>query len=297
MDIRLVSYLYGEETAGSVRSQQISVSPENIEDLFETAGRKIGEGLHREWRTKRVLNGGADPRRAKLEFIALYSPDLKRDLDKEAKTQSRTWMTIYADQIRALPEKKRQAYDDIQGLAGEPEETFCVYPEVIESKKEGTLWQKHLYRDEQGEFQAKFNGWETRVLLDELKRQPHGWLRVVPRKPWALTIPYTFGAKTKPVYIDFLVIRETPEGLVVDIVDPHNPNLGDAAEKLAGLACYAEKHGAKFGRIESIIVEEDTEIRRLNLQDEAIREKAKAVRTAADVEKLFQEKAVSAPTG
>ena len=297
LDIRLVSYLYGDEQAGAAQARQIAVSPENIEDLFETAGRKTGEGLHREWRTQRVTDGGIDPRRAKLEFVALASPDLKRDLDKAAKIQARTWMTLYGEQIRALPEKKRQAYDDIQGLAGEPEETRVTYLETIESKKEGASWEKHLYVNEEGLLRADFNKWETLVLKAEIKRSDiQNWLRVIPRKSWALTIPYTFGGKTKPVYIDFLVVRKTASGLTIDIIDPHNPNLGDAADKLAGLANYAEQHGAKFGRIESIIIENDTDIRRLNLQDAAIREQAKAVRTAADVEKLFEEAAASAPT-
>ena len=298
LDIRLVSYLYGEETAGKAQMQQIVVSPENIEDLFETAGRKIGEGLHREWRTKHVSETGTDPRRAKLEFVALYSPDLKRDLDKAAKTLCQTWRTIYDAQIRALPEKKRQAYDDIQGLASEPEQTQCEYPDVIESKKDGTPWEKHLYINEEGLLRADFNKWETLVLKAEIKRgDVRNWLRVIPRKKWALTIPYTFGSKTKSVYIDFLVMRETPNGLVMDIVDPHTPSFSDAADKLAGLAQYAEKHGDRYGRIESIIVENDTEIRRLNLQDNAIRALAKAVKTTPDVEKLFEEKAVSASTG
>ncbi len=90
-------------------------------------------------------------------------------------------------------------------------------------------------------------------------------MRVVPRKSWALTIP-------------------------------HNPNLGDAADKLAGLAYYADKHGAEFGHIESLIMDGD-DIRRLNLQDATIRENAKQVRSSADVQRLFYETAASHPTG
>ena len=112
-----------------------------------------------------------------------------------------------------------------------------------------------------------------------------------------MTIPYTLGSKTKPIYIEFLIIRSTAVGLTVDIIDPHNQNLGDAADELAGLASYAEKHDAKFGRVESIIVENDTDIRRLNLQDEAIQKLAMEVRTSADVQSLFDRKAVSNPTG
>ncbi len=131
----------------------------------------------------------------------------------------------------------------------------------------------------------------------EIKRGAvRGWLRVVPRTPWALTIPYKSGGKVKPVYVDFLVVRDGEHGLIVDIIDPHNPNLEDAADKLAGLADYAQQHDAQFGRIESIILDGD-DVRRLNLQDTPIREQAKTVKTMSDVLGLFAHAAVSLPTG
>ena len=80
--------------------------------------------------------------------------------------------------------------------------------------------------------------------------------------------------------------------VILEIIDPHNPYLRDAAEKLVGLAHYTESHGKNFGRIESIIMEEDDR-RRLNLQDEEIRERSKRVRTRAEVQRLFDERAVS----
>ncbi len=293
LDIQLVSYLYGEESLGDKAASQISVSPENVEDLFEAAGRKIGEGLHRDWRNRRVERAGVNPRQAKLEFVALATADLKRALDNTAKEQAQTWSVICRDQIRSLPESKRLAYDEIQGLAGEPEVTSIVYPETIEAKIEGETWPRHLYADARGEFQAKFNDWETLVLRAELKRLDlRGWLRIVPRKSWALTIPYGFGGKAKPVYVDFLFVRELDGRQVVDIIDPHNPNLGDAAPKLVGLAEYAEKHGESYGRIESIIVVND-ELRRLNLQAANLREKAKLVTNTSDVLSLFEQDATT----
>ena len=221
LDIRLVSYLYGEDTAHSSGAQQIAVSPENIEDLFKAAGRKLGEGLHRDWRTRHVEAAGTDPRRAKMELVALVTADLKRDLDKAAKAQTQTWMTLYGPRIKALPEKKRQEYDKVQDLAS--------------------------------------------------------------------------GGKPKSVFVDFLILRESATGPTIDIVDPHTPSFSDAADKLAGLAAYAEKHGTSYGRIESIIID-NGEICRLDLQDGGIRAKAQAVKTNSDVLRLFADHAVSAPT-
>jgi type III restriction enzyme len=235
-----------------------------------------------------------------LEFVALATPELKRDLDAAGKKQAKTWFVLYGEKIRVLPENRRQAYDEIQGLASEPELNSLTFPDVVEAKIEGDLWPRHLYTDENGDYPANFNDWERPVLKEELKRSDLvGWLRVVPRKRWALTVPYISGGPTgraKPVYIDFLVVRQRGDGLIVDIIDPHNPNLGDAADKLAGLAQYAEMHGNGYGRIESIIMAGDS-IRRLNLQDTAVRDRATKVRTSADVMRVFEDLAVSVPTG
>ena len=38
----------------------------------------------------------------------------------------------------------------------------------------------------------------------------------------------------------------------IDILEPHDPSLGDNFEKAVGLARFAEKHGALFGRIQLI---------------------------------------------
>jgi hypothetical protein len=44
----------------------------------------------------------------------------------------------------------------------------------------------------------------------------------------------------------------TAEGIKPAIIDPHGAFLGDALEKLKGLAYYAEKHRQLFCRIEAI---------------------------------------------
>ena len=79
----------------------------------------------------------------------------------------------------------------------------------------------------------------------------------------------------KPVFPDFLIIRKSKHGLVVDLLDPHLPDLADSAPKAVGLAKFAGKHDHKLGRIELIIV--DDQIKRLNLAKEATREKVRIV--------------------
>src|SRR5204863_6053828 len=95
-------------------------------------------------------------------------------------------------------------------------------PEKLVEKRTGSSWTKHLFADEHGSFFAEFNGWEEAILETELERTDViAWLRNLPRKDWALCIPYEFGGM-KPFYPDFVIIRRVSGGLVVDILEPHD---------------------------------------------------------------------------
>lgn len=99
-------------------------------------------------------------------------------------------------------------------------------------------------------------------------------------------MPYEVGGEAQPLYPDFLIVRETPGGLVVDLLDPHSIDLADAPAKAAGLARYAVKHAHEFGRIELIILDDDG-MRRLDLTDEAVRDRVKGVATHEHLRQLF----------
>jgi type III restriction enzyme len=113
------------------------------------------------------------------------------------------------------------------------------------------------------------------------------WLRNIDRKQWALAVPYELNGETKTLYPAFLVVREDHSGeLVVDILDPHSISLEDAPAKAAGVARYADKHANDFGRIELIIVQ-GGQLRRIDLSDEVLRAKVRAVQTHAHLRQLF----------
>ncbi len=309
LDVRLVSFLMGEglDTEGA-QEMRLPVSDENIDELWEAAGKKLfgTERLHVEWWRRRYAPESDKPtrkvvsRRVKLAFAALADDaDIKRDLERAAEAQSRTWTTLYAQGINRLPDKNRQVYDEIHGLAQEPVETRLHLPDAIEAKKATQTWRGHLYRTDAGTFPAELNTWETPVLTAETKRGDFvGWFRNTPNKPYALAATYREGEKNpwKRVFPDFLMARRVAGHIVIDLIDPHGTHLDDAAPKLVGLADYAEKHGASFGRIEAIILDGDGAIRRLDLQNPAIREKAKEVKTPQDARKLFEVDAVTPPT-
>lgn len=51
---------------------------------------------------------------------------------------------------------------------------------------------------------------------------------------------------------DLISLRQSDDKMVVDILDPHDPTRADAVLKAKGLAWYAERHSARFGRTQVI---------------------------------------------
>lgn len=292
LNIRALHWQPGAEDDEQTETFQLKVSPENIEDLFEATGRKIGEGLHKVWWRQRVEEDPAAKTTAKLELFATCAgtDNFFPRLERTAREMVQRWLTVHAEALSALPDARRQDYEPIYGMAAEPEVVTLRHPEVIEVAKAEKQWMRHLFADEAGlyPFDAK-STWEPDVIAHELRRpETVAWLRNTERKSWALCLPYKDGGKFKPMYPDFLFVRQTEGGLVVDLLDPHATSFGDAAPKAVGLAQYAEKHGQHYGRIEMIIKDGD-HLGRLNLQDEAKRAKVLAVTTSDELLQLFEQ--------
>jgi hypothetical protein len=72
----------------------------------------------------------------------------------------------------------------------------------------------------------------------------------------------------------------------VDILEPHTQSQADSADKGRGLAEFAEKHFADFGRIE-LVDEVDGKIKRLRLHEPVTCGKVKAVANDAHLKQLF----------
>ena len=284
--IRSVDWqLTGELTAGE--TVELDIAKENLDDIFDAAGRKLGEGLHKAWWRDRVEQNEELRTKAKLEAVALaINPEVLSKLERTAQVIVREWLEEYQQAINGLPEVRIQQYIEVRQLASQPEIVSIVYPGTIEVRKGSQLLSKHLYVDEKGEFPANLNNWETAVVSGELGNAS-GWLRNFDRKSWSLTIPYESGGEFRPLYPDFLIVRNTTNGFTIDLLDPHHLDLADAPAKAAGLAKYAAAHAHLFGRIELIIIRSG-QIRRLNLKDEATRNKVRAVVTREHLQQIYE---------
>ena len=56
----------------------------------------------------------------------------------------------------------------------------------------------------------------------------------------------------RTMFRDLVVVRKVGDEVAIDILEPHDPSLSDNFEKAVGLAKFADKHGAMFGRIQLI---------------------------------------------
>jgi len=149
-------------------------------------------------------------------------------------------------------------------------------------------WDGHLFVNDAAKFWWKANTWEELVLREEMKGKGFaGWLRNIPKKPWALCVPCGQG-RAKPMYPDMLVFRREDGKVKIDILDPHDDSRADAAEKAAGLADFARKHRASFGRIETIRVVKG-KIERLRLHQESVRDKVIKVTDLKHLQDLYEQ--------
>ncbi len=276
-------------------SHEVATSIENINDLFDEAGRKIGEGLHRDF-WQRAVAGTDDLRKirhAKIEVAVLLSNSaVVEQVENLARNRVDQWRSRYVDEIDNLPENRHSIYADIAGSADQPSKTTIRYPERVAWKRPtgASHWDKHIYVGEDATFADDFNNLEAEVLNAEIPNSL-GWLRNPDRKSWSFTIPYERRpGEYKPVFPDFLFFRQQADRVVIDILDPHGAHLPDAVTKAKGLALYAKAHGHRFGRIE-ILDWIEGRLCRLNLKDHKVRAQINALTNTDGLTALYRAEA------
>lgn len=291
IDVRGVSIEYGIwANADEDEVRHIKATPENINDLFEQAKRQLGrDGLEMDFlKARRDVN---EAPQAKLEFVGVLQDKAAVDqLEKICQKKVQALFQHYRDEINALESGKQEDYNRIRRVARQPEAETLHFPDTLDVRRETAIWARHVYVDEANHYAADLNKWEAQVMEDELQ-QPGvaGWLRNMPRKAWSLSIPYHLEGEDRPLYPDFIIVRKAKGKLVMDLLDPHSSGLADAMAKARGLAEYAQKHGDHFGRIELIAKDAKGNLKRLDLNDETVRDKVKKVGDKAHLDLLFDE--------
>jgi type III restriction enzyme len=287
LEVDVTSLVVGEMAISSKTRQRLHLSEENIDQLFDAAGRKLatGEGLHRTYwkRYHDILN----PSTAKLElFLVGRHPDALEVLEKVGRTEFDRLWSKHFNSIQVLPVADKERMRRLMQASGHPVEHAWELPEKIVERVSGSRWDKHLFIDSQGGFHAQLNGWEKSILETEMNRKSFiGWLRNSPQREWAFCIPYELGG-TRAFYPDFVIVRKSGPNFQVDLIEPHDDSRSDTWAKAKGLAVFADAHGISFGRL-IVARKKNGQFQVADLNVKATRDRARKMQSQSDLESLF----------
>jgi type III restriction enzyme len=285
VDVTLVSI--GEMDVSGRKSIKLTLSEENIDQLFDASGRILaaGEGLHRSYWKR--YHDHENPNEAKLELFALASSqNVLSELQKLAQAEFERLWKAYKPTIQDLNPPQRARFSALIQASGKPSLISWELPEKIVESQKGDVWKDHLYCDTEENFQSDLNDWEKQFLQEAMKDADFvGWLRNLPRREWAFCVPYEL-AGTKAFYPDFLIVRQKGKGFEVGILEPHDDSRSDTWAKAKGLAVFADEHGMEFGHLR-IGRKKGKLIQIVDMNDSQTREKARKMQSQSDLESLF----------
>jgi len=190
----------------------------------------------------------------------------------------------------------RRQYSDIVADGDAVSKHNFSLPEIISVKvdQEGKRYDNHLFANEDGIAVIKLNSWEEKALEEETKREDFVcWLRNPPRERWALCLPYEKEGETRATYPDFIIVRRDPYlKYVIDILEPHNPELKDNLGKAKAFAQYAEDE-PRIGRIQLIRMAKNAAgqntFKRLDMSKGSVRKKVMKAINTDELDHIFDE--------
>ncbi|MGP4070657.1 DEAD/DEAH box helicase [Halobacillus sp. B29] len=278
----------GEYTVTTKDSIKIGLSEANIDDLYKKAKLRFQTEVCVEYLRQNYDEN--EPFKSKLElFLLSQTKTVWSKLEQVAKTRITELKTINHTAINSLSSSQLNEYNKIYSAARNEEAQYTLLPKKIILPKVDVIvrYEKHLFSDESESFDTDLNTWEHELVMEELQdAEVMAWLRNFDRKPWALGVPYQKDTETEIMYPDFLVTRKINGGYITDILEPHHENLSDSLAKAKGLADYANRHGAQFGRIQ-LIRQIDGNLKRLELNDFEIRQKVMRLMSHEELNRLF----------
>jgi type III restriction enzyme len=299
IDLKTVAVEHGTGIAEDDGGYTIDAASADIDRHFQHVGRLLGNGLHMYyWRAQ----GDRDADEVKVEVVVLAQnhEGMKR-LETFAEGEFDALYAKHKRDIGKLKEQRQQHFQRLRLATSVPQTIQWSLPATIDFRRSpnASVYDKHLFLEDNGKFRADLGSWEQEVLQEELADScVFGWLRNVDRKPWSLEIPYEEAGSVKPMFPDLVIVRQdSKEGFLFDILEPHDPSLNDNAAKAVGLAKFAEQHWALFDRVQLIRKKKGADgverYFRLDVGNGAVRKKVLAVATNSQLDQVFDEEAVT----
>lgn len=273
------------------------VSARNVDDLYRQARRTFGDAAA-SWYwdalcAERQDDGSeADPQTAKLTAAALSQDQVAVDaVHTAASALIASLRAEHNAKIGELSDDDRERIYSIFQQSRHPELITLTLPDDINvNAPKGTVrHEKHLYINGGKKFPAELNDWEQ-ATLDSRLPGAVAWYRNPSAGSRAVAVPYTVGGESKTMYPDFVVFRKTDDGIVSDLVDPHDPSRSDTAPKWAGLAAYAAMHKDKLGQVLAVIKSnDDDQMWSLDLRNPHVKAALDKATSEADIRQLFRD--------
>ena len=288
-----VDWLTGKVVERADTSRRPAVR--NIDDLFASGSKRLGDSAG-SWLLDHLISAPGktidDAGDLKLQVAALAAQAGVRDrLDAVAESLIEEWRKAHYGMVTTQAVAVRAKFDAILGQAPAPVQIAPILPEHGGSvSPEGTPRAKHLYAGADGMFPENGkNTWESAVLDVELaKSDVVAWYRNPTSGKAALAVPYEMSGVARTLYPDFLFVRRTSDGaLVVDIIDPHQPNQSDTAPKWRGLARFAADHADSFGKVVAVIADADGNLSGLDLRTAGVKDRLDRINGEVEVRALF----------
>jgi type III restriction enzyme len=213
-------------------------------------------------------------------------------VEESATGRVRQWLDTHGDAISMLSEDKKARFAEVRAMARGPEEVRLGLPSgpiSMPGDANVSTYRLHLYSDSKGDYRTRLGTWEQHALAVESARPGYvAWYRNPTGGQRSLRVPYETNGGYGAVYPDIVVVHRDGDGdLRASIVDPHGHHLGDAGDKLRGLAAFAERHGVAFARILGIIRDANDNFRMLDLKDATVRSALDGVNGKEPIEALF----------
>lgn len=247
-----------------------------------------------------VLHFNGDNPSEYMVHVILFAAD-KDCVDKlhlYAKNKFNEMSDAYRLQFAHMrSDKYRKQYDAIISNGNEVSAHSFHLPEQIRPivDQGGEKYYNHFFVNEDvGYAKIKLDSWEKAVIDEEPMRDDFVcWIRN-PSKGWGLCLRRLEGGMVKGFYPDFIIIRNvTGIGYVIDILEPHRPDLTDNLSKAKALADYAQKQPtAPIGRLQLIREGKDNitgkkRMKRLDLAKSAVRTRVMQIQTMQELDALF----------
>lgn len=281
------TYSYNADT------QEVAVAQHDIDRQFEQAGKRLGEGLHRQYWRRHADRNGID---VKTELMVMVDDTTAmEELEKFAKERFDAIWDEHRFNIADLPDSRRAWYKRLAHASVTPVPEQWRLPDTIDSSvgEESQSFDQHMFVDATGSFRATLNPWETGVVKEELANGAVCWLRNLDRKQWSLGIPYKVDGVTTTMYPDIISVRAVAHGYVFDILEPHDESRKDNYPKAVGLAEFADQHMDVFGKIQLIRKRKGADgldhFYRLDMTNNQVRVRVKAIHSNPELDHIFDD--------